>query len=158
MRSTELLFFIVIWLAFIKIISLKYNIAISSTPSLPYALFILDKKYDFKEIKKDAIIAFKYPGKNKYVYNHNDLFIKIIKCVPGDYLRVFDKKYYCNKKYIATALDKDSQGKKIDNFKFNGIIPKGKYFVIGTHPRSFDSRYWGFVDKNKIIAIAKGLI
>lgn len=31
------------------------------------------------------------------------------------------------------------------------IIPHGKYFVAGTTPRSYDSRYWGLVDESSVI-------
>ncbi|EAL3751808.1 S26 family signal peptidase, partial [Campylobacter coli] len=41
-----------------------------------------------------------------------------------------------------------------EQFIFNGVIPKDKFFVMGTHPRSFDSRYWGFVDRKDIKGVS----
>lgn len=43
---------------------------------------------------------------------------------------------------------------KVEQFIFNGVIPKDKFFVMGTHPRSFDSRYWGFVDRKDIKGVS----
>ena len=56
------------------------------------------------------------------------------------------------------ALLKDGEGKSLKPYVFNGVIPNNKYFVSGIHPKSWDSRYFGFIDKNRIIATAKGLI
>lgn len=58
--------------------------------------------------------------------------------------------YYCNN-LIGRANKVDGNNKEIENFKFNGIIPKDKIFVVGTHALSHDSKYFGFVDKSQII-------
>jgi type IV secretory pathway protease TraF len=36
----------------------------------------------------------------------------------------------------------------VDYFHYDGPVPSGKVFVMAPHPRSFDSRYWGFVDES----------
>lgn len=149
--------FLIIFFHGIYILKQSYGIGFSVTPSLPYFVFLIDKK-DL-EFKKNDLLVFKYPGKNIYNYKTDESFVKILSCVPGEILKTNENyEYFCNGKNIGKALLLDGSGKSITPFFFNGVIPNNKYFVIGTHPKSWDSKYWGFVSKDRIIATAKGLI
>lgn len=149
--------FLMIFFHGVYILKQSYGIGFSVTPSLPYYVFLIDKKnLDFK---KNDLIVFKYPGENVYNYKTDESFVKIVSCISGETLNTFDNyEYFCNGEYIGKALTKDGIGKNLNPFVFNGVIPNNKYFVSGTHSKSWDSRYWGFVSKDKIIATAKGLI
>jgi len=135
----------------------NYSLGFSSTPSLPYTVFFVDKKnIDFV---KDDFIVFPYPGENNYTFRTGEKFVKIASCFPNDNLTTNQNlEYFCNGVKIGQAYLNDSQGKRLAHFKFNGLIPNDKYFVTGTHPKSWDSKYWGFVSKNTILGKAKGLI
>lgn len=158
LTKQDLPFFIFLMIFFQGVYHLKQNyaLAISSTPSLPDTVFLIDKKN--KHINKNDYVSFYYPGEDFAVYKTGDEFVKIAKCIPGDQLHVVNKNYFCNDQLIATGLLKDSRGQDMSSFEFNGTVPQGKYFVIGTHKKSFDSRYWGFVDQKEIIGLTKGLI
>jgi signal peptidase I/conjugal transfer pilin signal peptidase TrbI len=81
--------------------------------------------------------------------------LKVIGCNEGDQLTVdAEKKFYCNSEYLVRAKDISLKGEPLQHFVFNGQIPKGAMFVIGQHKDSYDSRYFGFVDKNRILAKA----
>jgi len=83
--------------------------------------------------------------------------IKEVGCMEGDLLAVINKEYYCGEqkaRYLGKAKDYALNGEKVESFVFNGVIPRGKMFVIGHHKDSYDSRYFGFIDKDKISAIA----
>jgi len=135
----------------------NYSLGISFTPSLPYSLFFVDKKH-INFVKNDFIVFF-YPGQNIYAYKTGEKFVKIAKCFPNDILTTNEnREYLCNGKNIGKAYLNDSQGKRLSRFRFNGSIPQNKYFVIGTHPKSWDSKYWGFVSHENIIGKAKGLL
>lgn len=80
--------------------------------------------------------------------------IKRVVCLPGSTLKVEKRDYYCDGRSLGRAKEYTSKGVKVDNFIFNGVVPKGSYFVMGEHPDSFDSRYFGFIENSIIMALA----
>ena len=52
-----------------------------------------------------------------------------------------------------TVFERDTKGRTLPMIG-DITIPEGKYFVTATNPRSFDSRYWGLIDKKAIIGKA----
>lgn len=75
---------------------------------------------------------------------------KKIACLPGDYLDSRDGAFFCNNHLIATALKTDGYKRPLSWYKFKGYIPKDMVFVVGDDPRSYDSRYWGFIPFNTV--------
>lgn len=149
--------FLMIFFHGVYILKQSYEVGFSATPSLPYHVFLINKKN--LNFNKNDLIVFKYPGKNIYNYKKNESFVKIVSCIPGEILKTNENyEYFCNEKKIGKAVLEDSQGKQLNPFIFNGVIPNNKYFVIGTHSKSWDSKYWGFVPKNNITATARGLL
>jgi len=132
----------------------KYIIALNITTSLPDYFYIIDTTNKL-QAKKNNVIAFYFKKKNDRYYNYNHNFIKKIVCQEGDILT--EDKYHqfkCNNHILGTAMSTDSKGRKVQAFQFNGKIPTNKYFVMGSAYNSYDSRYWGFVDKKDIIGVA----
>lgn len=158
-NDRQLKFFLFIGVFSIGIYSLSqsYGIGFSSTPSLPFNIFIMDKNNFY--FTKNDLIVFKYPGEDIYNYKKDEKFVKKVSCFSGDRLEVdISYNYFCNGVKIGQALLQDGDGRKLEPFIFNGIIPDNQYFVSGTHIKSWDSRYWGFVSKDRIIGKAKGII
>ncbi|MDF1554390.1 MAG: S26 family signal peptidase [Deferrisomatales bacterium] len=78
--------------------------------------------------------------------------LKEVGCGPGNRLRVDAVgDVYCDGDYLGRALSEDSNGNRLTLFRFDGVIPEGKLFVVGHHPRSWDSRYFGFVDVEEVL-------
>lgn len=107
--------------------------------------------YKFKEPAFQDIIVFEYP-----LEPSKDFIKRVIGC-PGDKIKIENKKLYRNGELIdeAYAIHKDTSGFNmpgnprdyVDEF----IVPKDYYFVMGDNrDSSFDSRYWGFVNKKLI--------
>jgi len=150
--SLALLFVtLLFYLPFFRIIgSLDY--------SLPYRFFLWIKPAsDPKE--KDGQIR-KYGYVEVYVGDIQDKYtplkkkgvlylIKKVGCYPGDVLTFKGGAFYCNGKRLGRAHPEAPA----PPFKWNGRIPKGHYFLIGTHPRSFDSRYMGFFSLDRITGV-----
>jgi signal peptidase I len=105
----------------------------------------------FKTPQRGDIIVFKYPQDEK-----KD-FIKRVVGLPGDKLEVREKTVYVNGKPLneSYAYYADPEifpgGEQPRDNLGPMIIPKDSYFVMGDNrDHSLDSRYWGFVDLNKI--------
>jgi len=135
----------------IKQFSKHYSFGGVATKSINKDFLFYTKDWEGK-IKNNSIIIFYLP-KNTFYYKKGTIFTKYIRCIEGDTLNTKGLNYYCNGKFIGKARTHDSKGRSIKNFVFNGVIPKGKYFAMGTHPKSYDSRYWGFVSKRDIIGV-----
>lgn len=54
---------------------------------------------------------------------------------------------------VFRVFEKDRQGRALPMIEA-GVIPQGKYFVTTPAQRSYDSRYWGLVDKENVIGKA----
>ena len=99
------------------------------------------------------------------VFRHRDLaqvrqglganrerMIKRVGCRPGEWLRVdAEHRFTCDGRPLGQALATDSQGRPLPRFIHNGPVPEGQLFLVGTHPRSYDSRYFGFVHAREIL-------
>jgi signal peptidase I len=101
--------------------------------------------------ERGDIIVFVYP-----VEPDKD-FIKRVIGLPGDTVEIRNKQVYINGKLLN-----DSYAVHVENTMFPANVqprdnfgpirvPAGKYFVMGDNrDRSYDSRFWGFVDAGAI--------
>lgn len=116
---------------------------------------LVDKlAYRFRSPRRDDVIVFRFPK------DETRDFIKRIVGLPGETLEVRNRKVYINNRLL------DDTGfayhELFDNFRipprddFGPVaIPEGKYFVMGDNrENSQDSRFWGFLDADKIIGRA----
>jgi len=100
------------------------------------------------------------PGKGDYVnvsLYHESIdqsqavrLTKRVACVAGDLLRSERGAHWCNDQYLGAVLKRDTQGVPLPEFVWNGPVPEGKVFLSGDHVRSFDSRYFGFVNASAL--------
>ena len=130
------------------------HLSFTMTPSLKYRLFWLNNYSAKNSIGKGDYVMFEFS--TKYINNGQSIkAIKEVVCIPGDNLNVDNKKnYYCNGHYIGTAKDTSLTGVKVDNFRYTGTVPEGSYFVMGHIKDSFDSKYYGFIQRSRIEKIA----
>jgi conjugal transfer pilin signal peptidase TrbI len=122
----------------------------SLTPSLNYRFFwISGSPAAIAEARTGDYVAF-----TEYVpapVNREAILIKRIGCAPGEQLSVDNNDaFFCNGKNLGHARHSTMEGAELKPFRFNGPVPPGKLFLIGDHPASFDSRYFGFVDRSRV--------
>ena len=73
--------------------------------------------------------------------------VKKVGCLPGQHLRVTVTQADCDGRKIGHVRHKTMEGKPIAPALYDGIIPAGKVFLVGEHYYSYDSRYFGLVDR-----------
>jgi len=114
--------------------------------------------YWFKDPQRGDVIVFRYP-----VDETRD-FIKRVIAIGGDTIRSKNKKIILNgmKVYEPYVIHKDSFTYPKNSSRLFGDegmrdnfgpirVPEGSYFVMGDNrDRSLDSRFWKFVDREKI--------
>lgn len=71
--------------------------------------------------------------------------VKRVGCDSLSLVQVKNKTFYCDGNPIGEAF-------RDDFIAADGIIPEDKVFLIGDHQSSYDSRYFGLVEKSKINA------
>lgn len=126
---------------------------VTITPSLRHRIYLLDRAPSKEQMVHNAYVLFEL--NSKYLEGaKTQKALKQVACAEGDTLTVKEGYYYCNDTYLGQAKEDSLKGEKLSHFEFEGEIPKDRLFVFGTHVDSFDSRYFGFVRKEDVIAIA----
>ncbi len=127
--------------------------AVSITPSTEHRIFFLKKGPQIRELKKGVYVLFQL--RPEYVdHGTPHRVIKRITCAGGEELNAVGRNFYCNGREIAVAKDLSLKGEELPRFLYNGKIPSDAVFVTGQHRDSFDSRYFGFVRKTEVKAVA----
>ncbi len=103
--------------------------------------------------QRGDIVVFRYP------FDETKDFIKRVIGLPGDHIQVKDKIVYVNGKPMTEPytqyLHPDEKDVPRRDVMGDTVVPPGQYFVMGDNrDDSYDSRYWGFVKRDKILGRA----
>jgi signal peptidase I len=131
------------------------------------------------EIKVNDYVVYYIPGDP--IIGDRKISHRVV-CQGGQILKIVVDDYFCDEEYIGKAVRETKEGvpiepynpciaeeKKHSPFEFyrkdvvntkicEYKIPDGYYFVAGTHPRSYDSRYFGLISKKEIISKIEPLL
>lgn len=136
-----------VWLLIFLVVSLFthfYHPAVNRTESLPFTLFLIERgernlsvgDYAAFNPKPDSVDGFELT------------FVKEIACGPRQRIEAINREIFCDGKKIALAKTHSKRGEPLDVIA-SGVIPPDHYFMRGTHPDSYDSRYakFGLIDR-----------
>jgi len=112
---------------------------------------IVDKmSYRFESPQRGDVVVFN-PTDELLRQNFKDAFIKRVIGLPGETVEVLNGRVYVNGK----ALTEDYIADRPDYQWGPTPVPQGSYLVLGDNRnQSYDSHYWGFVPREKIIGRA----
>lgn len=127
----------------------KLGIDLQDVRCLPWRVWFVDTadhqvtRGDYVEFRTDDRVAqFFTPGSR---------FLKEVVGVPGDHVMVKEGVVLVNGRPLAELNLAKKIGKPLSSFSRDFIVPKGRYWVMGTHPYSYDSRYWGTISQAQIL-------
>ena len=143
----------IVFLAFILAGSwLPGRMTVATSGSLDHRVFFLLPAPAKRE--SGDYLVFRHQGLSQMqqgLRGDHDQMIKKVGCLPGDQLTINEANhFFCNGRSLGQALETDSKGRPLPIFSFNGPVPADKLFLVGTHPRSYDSKYYGFIDVHEI--------
>jgi signal peptidase I len=114
--------------------------------AIPYGQYV----FRIEPIHRGDVVVFVFPP------DPTKDFIKRVIGVGGDTVEVRDKSVYLNGRKMddphAYYQPSESQIRITPRDRFGPTaVPQGKVFVMGDNrDRSYDSRFWGFVDENEV--------
>jgi|SRR5579863_4535925 len=150
-RASSLKTILLVVLAALAASLIPQRIAVTLTPSVRHRIYLLDRAPSRKSIAPASYVLFKVDS--KYL-GGSRITIKQVACGEGDMLRVEEALFYCNNVYLGKAKAFSLKGERVEHFNYDGVIPADDLFVFAGHPDSFDSRYFGFVRKDDVLAMA----
>ena len=134
-----------------------------------------DHVLPYRDIRHGDIIVFKFP------FNVHEYYVKRVIGVPGDRIKIVDQQVFVNGRrinepyvvhdpsapydpfgdnfpprspqYLLDSMQNEWRD-EIFNYVHDGelVVPPDRYFAMGDNrDRSWDSRFWGFVDRDAIM-------
>lgn len=128
------------------------------TPSLPYRVAVLRPVPN--ELRRGDFVVFRFAGeaRQRYPGLAGQPFFKVIRGVPGDTLSVAGREVRINDEPVGIAKSHTFDRQPLAPIAPT-VIPPGHYYVQGTSPDSFDSRYRdsGLVRAEQVIGVVEPL-
>ncbi|WP_432205484.1 S26 family signal peptidase (plasmid) [Cetobacterium somerae] len=139
---------------FIKEVNSRYFV-LNLSPSMEKGLYFLR---DVDELKKGDVVVLNIPLNVKetlysrgYLPKNIKTLLKEIVAVEGDIIDIAHKKLYINGELKGDIAEVDPRGRKLVSFAKNGALKKDEVFLLGRGENSFDSRYFGTIEKSEIL-------
>jgi len=86
--------------------------------------------------------------------------VKRVGCDEGEVLSRTGKDgrdFFCAEQFLGRAKEETRMGVALEPARVQGAIPPGMAFMVGDNKDSFDSRYFGLVNKRSFVSRANGI-
>lgn len=143
---------------------LGYGLTYSATISMPQGLYLV---VPAKRLQRNDIVVFVTPAaSHTFLLQHNwgprsGRVLKYVMGIPGDFVCNYHNKnigageVWVNTHKIGPIYNFYAPGKLLPQNNFCEKLQAEQYFLLSTKiERSFDSRYFGPVDRNNILGRA----
>lgn len=131
--------------------------AIQGANCLPYTVFLVD--LEDRAVVRGAYVAF-ISRQMEPFYADGTIAVKEIAGVPGDRVIVNAHGVVVNDRHRGALLHLQpgerlhQMGTRLADVQRDEQVPVGRVWMMGTHPRSYDSRYWGYIESSQVIGRA----
>jgi len=101
------------------------------------------------KIVKGTLVSFEAKGDSMAGLFPGKRVVKLVAGLPGDVVEFRGEAVFINGQPLPDTNPEvlaKMQERGVARKLFEGVIPPGQLYVVGTLPRSFDSRYWGLLD------------
>ena len=156
-KKLQIILFIIQFKIIFSLIYFKCNYVINVTPSLPLGIYRLEKA---KDLKQGDIILFDIDEEAKqmmyergYIPAKNTKLLKTIGALENNKINVVDSILYVDRESYGRILEKDLENRKLPSIEIK--MDKGNFLALTKKKLSYDSRYFGQVNLDKIEKKAK---
>lgn len=135
-----------------------YGLTYQVSPSMPMGWYYYKP---IQHLQRDQWVSLKAPDfaerylQQNHLVPHSGVLIKAIAAVPGDFVCQQDLQLTINHRVVATLLQQDRFHHAISQRAFCRYLSFNEYMVLGIRdPRSYDSRYFGPVNRDRLLSQA----
>lgn len=135
----------------IAIVLLAANFKLGYSPqevkSLPWRVWVVHKTDE--SVTRNDYVAFLTDERMTDYFPLGTQFVKQVIGVPGDRVVVSDGVIRVNGRRVGEILV--AFGNPAAAFERDFTIADDRYWVMGTNPLSYDSRYWGTITQGQVL-------
>jgi conjugal transfer pilin signal peptidase TrbI len=139
----------------------RLGIDLGLPPSLPYRLSLIELRNP--AVGRGDLVAFRAVDiavavDGMTIHPDGTWLLKRVVGAPGDRVRIDDAGLYVEGVLVAEGLSLAAMlGRPAEHFHRDEVIEPGQLYVAGSHPQSYDSRYFGAIASHQVIGRAHGL-
>ena len=135
----------------------------NTSSSIPKGFYI--KTFSGGELEKGEIVVFDPPLEIAQYANERGYLpggismMKKVAATEGDDVKIIDGSFLAAGECYGELSSEDSSGRSLEPYPYddNYKVAKGEFIAVGTHPRSWDSRYYGPIPTDRIKARVRPL-